>query len=680
VATTFADERGAFRVEAEVSGKCSVSASLPGFRTTPARCSSDPLRLTLAVAPIQESIVVTATRGATPSGQLADSVTVFDREDIERRQAPPVADLLRTAVGTTVVRVGGYGNVTSLFVRGGESNHTKVLLDGIPLNEPGGTFNFSNITSEHLERVELVRGAQSALFGSDAMAGVVQLFTERARGNATRVALVAEGGTFETGRGSIGVSGGTARFDYSLGAARIVTANDAPNNEFRNTTLSGTAGLQLGPAASLRFVARAELGRTGVPGATGFGRPDLDAYFDRRDTVAGATLSQDVSPSFRHRATYAIAFANSESTNLTLDPPYTPEFEGRRAPFAFSDFLYDSHTDLRRHHAAYQADWRLNGRGTHLVTAAADWDGERAMLSDELAGAQVEASRDNFGVTLQHQGLYARVFVTAGLRFEHNDSFGAAVVPRLSIAHVARDGSGLVGQTRLKAAAGAGIKEPTILQSFSPNPFFLGNPGLDPEESRSIEAGIEQRLADDRAKVELTWFDNRYRNIISTRTLSFDPFTAQYFNIGLTRSRGAELTIQVAPVPALHATAGYTFLDSRILESTAPGNPVFAEGAWLFRRPRHAGFAEIVWSWRSVTLDAVGTFVGRRVDSDFSALEPPMTMNDGYARWDLRGSYRVSPRLAILGAVDNLGDADYMEPLGFPGLGRALRAGVRVAF
>lgn len=680
VATTFADDRGAFRIHGDVAGKCSVEASLTGFKTAATACSTDPLRLTLAVAPIQESIVVTATRGETPSGQLASSVTVFDRQDLERRQSPPVADLLRTAVGTTVVRNGGYGNVTSLFVRGGESNYTKVLLDGIPLNEPGGTFNFSNVTSELLERVELVRGAQSALFGSDAMAGVLQMFSARAQGNATRVAMMAEGGSFDTGRGSISVAGGTGRFDYSVGAAHIVTDNDVPNNDFDNTTLSATAGVQLAPATMLRFVARTEFGQVGVPGATAYGRPDLDAFFDRHDGVVGATFSQEINAALQHRATYALSFTDYDSTNLVEDPPYTPAFGDSLGAFEFFDFPYDLNTDERRHHAAYQADWRVGGRGTHLITAAFDWDGERATLTDRLADSEVKASRDNFGVTLQHQALWDRTFLTLGLRLEHNDSFGGAAVPRLSLAYILRQANGGFGQTKVKTAYGAGIKEPTIAQSFSRSPFSLGNPDLEPERSRSFETGVEQRLADDRVKVELTYFYNRFRNIISTRTISFTPFTSQYFNIGLTRAQGTELTFEAAPAPSIRANVGYTFLASEILESTAPTNPVFAEGQWLFRRPRHSGFAEIVWSWRGLTLDGIGTFVGRRVESDFASLVPPISSNEGYARWDLRGSYRITPVFSILGAIDNLTDTDYQEPLGFPALGRAARAGVRVTF
>ena len=215
VATLFSGQDGSFRVPAGAPADCTIDVELTGFLPARTSCTAGAdLRITLSVSPVKETVVVSATRSETPSGQLGASVTVFDALEIDRRQTPQVADLLRTAPGVAVVRTGGIGNVTSLFVRGGESNYTKVLLDGIPLNEPGGVFNFSNVTSEHLDRVEIVRGAQSALFGSDAMAGVVQMFTRRAQSGAPRVSVRFDGGSYSSARGAAGVSGRSGRFDY----------------------------------------------------------------------------------------------------------------------------------------------------------------------------------------------------------------------------------------------------------------------------------------------------------------------------------------------------------------------------------------------------------------------------------------------------------------------------------
>jgi vitamin B12 transporter len=564
-----------------------------------------------------------------------------------------------------------------------------VLIDGIPVNEPGGFFNFSNITSENLERVEIVRGAQSALFGSDAMSSVIQLVTRRGRaGSAPRVDAALEGGTYGTGRARAGIAGGSGRADYSAAAGWFTTNNRTDNNEFENTTLSATAGVQLGAGASLRGVARAELGKAGAPGATAFGRADTDAFFRRHDGVGGVTFLQDLRSGFTHRATYALSVSHQASTNLHEDAPYTPQFGASVAPFEFFDFTYDNRTDLRRHYATYQADWRpaTAGRfGDHQVTTAIDWDGERATLTDALAqtrssGTAVVARRDNVGWTLQHQALWPRLSATVSVRVEHNDSFGTATVPRVSAAFVARPSRGAVGETRLKASAGRGIKEPTIVESYSPALSFLGNPELLPERSRSVDAGIEQRLAHDRLKIDATWFDGRFRDIISTRTLGFNPFRSQFFNIGETRARGLELAGDAAPVAAVRIRGGYTFMPSRVTLSTSPGSVVFAAGQWLFRRPRHSGYAEAVWSGGATTVSLTGTFVGRRVDSDFSSLQPPVNWNDGHATWDLRAAYRLSSRLALTLAVDNAANADYMDPLGYPALGRVFRAGLRVGF
>lgn len=676
-ASTFTDADGAFRIANAPDG-CRVQVSLTGFNTATGECATGAMTMMLSIAPIAEHVVVSATRTEAPAGQVGSAVTVFDGADIDRRQQPLLADLLRDAPGATVVRVGAPGAVTSLFVRGGESNYTKVLLDGIPLNEPGGAFDLSNITTENLDRVEFVRGANSALYGSDAMTGVIQLFTRHGTNARPDVTLGLEGGTFSTGRGSGNLAGRAGRIDYSADGAVLSTKNEVLNNSFRNVTFSGSAGVSLGHEASLRFVARSDEGRAGVPGQTAFGRPDLDAFSRRDEGALGVAFDQTLGP-LHQRATYGLAISHQRSANLNVDPSYTPAFDGSVAPFEFPDFPYDARSDLRRHHAMYQVDgtWSRGSAGTHVDTALVDWDGERATLTDALANSSVPASRDNFGLSLQHQAMWPRVFVTGGVRVEHNASFGTATVPRVSAAWYAHTGTRGVGTTRLHATAGLGIKEPTILQSFSTNPFFLGNPNLEPERTRAFDVGIEQRFAADRVSVDATWFDNRYRNIISLQTIDPVAFTSQYFNVGLTRARGAELTGNIAIVRGFNAGGGYTFDDSRILESTS-SSPVFQPGNWAFRRPRHAGFAHVAWTGTRASIDLSGTMVGRRVDSDFSSLEPPLTSNGGYALWDLRGAARLTRHLSLTGAIDNVTDRRYMQPLGYPALGRAVRAGIRV--
>ena len=678
LATTFTDSRGVFHFGRACEG-CAAIVVLPGFNAARATLSTDtPATVRLSVAPVQEAVVVSATRTEAPTSQVGAATTIFNAEEINRRDAPVIGELLRATPGVTVVRSGGVGNVTSLFVRGGESSYNKVLLDGIPLNEPGGTFNFGNLTTDFVERVEVVRGAQSALFGSDAMASVVQLISKRApRGLAHPSILAsAEAGSYDSRRGSASIGASRGIWDAALHAGRQHTDNRVPNNTFDNTTIAGNGGLTPTRNLSVRIVGRTEFGRTGAPGATAFGRPDMDAFFHRRDGVIGATVDHQVSDRWQQRATYALSVSHQQSTNLRVDPPYTPRLDGHAAPFAFSDFPYDSLTDLRRHFASYQADARLDGPGAsqQLLTFAFDVNGERGVLTDRKAGSVVRASRNNFGWTAQHQWLGAHMSISSGLRVEQNDSFGTAVAPRFSMAYLPSP------NTKLKFNAGLGVKEPTILQSFSPSPFFLGNPDLEPERARSIDAGVEQRLFQQRLKVEAVWFDGRYKNIVSTRTISFTPFQSQYFNIGLTRAHGAELALDAAPADVLRLRGGYTLTISRIAESTAPTNPVFAVGAWAFRRPRHSGFVEAIATAGRLTADVRGTWVGRRSDSDFSSFVPPIVENTGYSTWDGGASYQVATPLALYMRIENLADRDYMDPLGFPAWRRTARAGARLAW
>jgi len=680
VATTVTGADGTFRV-ADAPAACRVEASLTGFSNASAACDAAPLRLTLNVAPVTDAIVVSATRTEAPAGQVAAAVTVFDRAEIDRKQQPLLADLLRDAPGVTIVRAGAPGGVTSMFIRGGESNYTKVLLDGVPLNEPGGSFNLSDVTTENLDRVELVRGANSALFGSDAMTGVVQMFTRRGTSARPEARFAIEGGSFSTVRTSGGVSGKRGGMDYAAEVAGFTTDNDLPNNAFDNVTVSGSGGGSLGHGATLRTIARFEGGTAGTPGATAFGRPDLDSFFNRHDGVWGVSFDQ-TSGALRHSASYGLAVSHQRSANLLEDPPYTPAFGSSGAPFQFFDFLFDSRTDLTRHRASYQADGTFTTAhaGTHVDTALVDWDGERATLRDALADTSQDASRDNVGLSLQHQALWSRVFVTGGVRFEHNASFGNATVPRVGAAAYLHSGDGALGATRVHVTAGLGIKEPTILQSYSPNPFFLGNPALEPERSRAFDLGVEQRFAHDRARVDVTWFDNRYKNIIGLETIDFTTFASQYFNIGLTRARGAELSGDVALVSGFRVKAAYTFTDSRILESTSAFSEVLKAGNPALRRPRHAGFTDVAWLGRRASISVIGTFVGERSDSDFASLFPAITVNDAYASWDVRASVPAGRRLTLTAAIDNLFDSDHMEPLGYPVLGRAARVGIRARF
>lgn len=685
-ARTLTDTQGRFRFDALGADSYTLAAELIGFEkyTQPVQPGST-IEVILPLAPVREQVVVTATRTYAPTGQVGSSTSVIGAQEMDARQALPVSDLLRPVAGATVVQSGGRGTVTSLFIRGGESDHTRVLLDGVPLNEAGGRFDLTNLMAENWERVEVVRGPQSALFGSDAMTGVVQLFTRRGQAETARprLSLSLEGGNNDTWRGRGGLSGEAGAFDYVFHWARFSTDNREPNNRFHNTSLSGNFGLALGPNTSLRLILRGELGRVGTPGQTAFSRPDSDAFLRRRDAEVGFTLRNQTARFWEQRLRVAFAQSRQVSRNRRADPPFRPRFEGRAAPFLFFDFPSDFLNHNRRYHLSYQSDWRAGstGRraGLHVFTFAFEWDREQGFLGDRLfPGAEVNAQRDNFGWVFQHQALWARLFLTTGLRIEDNDSFGTAVIPRSSLAYFLRRGSGLLGTAKLKFNFGLGIKEPTLDESFSPGPFTLGNPELAPERTRSFDFGVEQRFWWDRGKLEVNWFDNRFRDLIGFEILSFVPFTGSFFNVGRSKAKGAEVVLELAPGGGVHGRGSYTFLDSQITQSGAVFDPVFEEGNRLLRRPKHSGSLQVVWDWRRLTLASTTLFVGRRTDSDFSLLG--LTSNKSYTRWDLAWTYRTSYQVTYFGVIENLLNEDYMEVLGFPALKLNFRAGARVEF
>jgi vitamin B12 transporter len=413
-----------------------------------------------------------------------------------------------------------------------------------------------------------------------------------------------------------------------------------------------------------------------VPGTTAFGRPDLDAFFRHRDGSFLGGWNQPLGSRVTQQTSYSYIVADQRSTNLVADPPFTPRFGDLVAAFPSSDFLYDSQTELQRHHFEYRADAVVAPNQT--LTAAFAYDGEGGVLTNHLSTAAPQRPRrNNTGTTVQYETITERVSLMGGVRFENNGSFGFYAAPRVAASWLLHRGSDALGSTRLRGSVGRGIKEPLFIQSYSPSPSFLGNPDLKPERSRGFDVAVEQRLANDRVAVEATYFSNHFDDLISLGP--FDPvtFAAQYENIGKTRASGLELAGTAIIMKALRVDGAYTLLDSKVIRSIS-SSPIFAPGRSLYRRPRHSGSVQASFSRDRVSATIGGVFVGTRVDTDFNF--PTITSNTGYASWNASAEVRFARRTAGFITIDNLADRDYMEPLGYRALGRTLRAGVRARF
>jgi outer membrane cobalamin receptor len=652
------------------------------------------LRVTMQLEPLAQNVLVSAEALAITTASASEPATVVTRQEIDRRQAIHIGPLLSTLPGIGAVQADSAGGTTSLFLDGGNSNFTKVLVDGVPLNQPGGAIDLSNFTLDNVEKIEIVRGAQSALSGSDAMTGVIEVLTHRGSTRVPLLLLEADGGTFSTGRGLARLSGLAGPLDYSAAAGYFSTRGRAPNNRFLNRTLSGNFGLRLSETNTLRLTLRSNTSDAGAPGQTAFTPPNLDQHNALHNFTAGLVWEGSTGAHWRHRVqgaeTYIRQLFDNPASDFFTDPdpfggcafalPRSPS----AVPSAYCDFPYHAPNQFNR--AGFQAQTSyVAGRGS--VTAGYAYEVENGFLS-ALAGGH--ARRNNqAGYLAGRWQVLPRVVANAGFRVEDNDSFGTDVVPRAGMAFTPRAGGDLLGATRLRFTYGEGIKEPRLDQSFGTDVCNPGNSDLLPERSRTIYAGVEQRLARDRVQVSADYFDSRFYDVISF-TFCFPggpcpvappascPFGfGTFFNTDLARARGVTFSTEARLARRLVIHGNYTYNDTRVLESPNAFDPAQTPGNRLIRRPLHSGNIVLSADFARFGGSLTGRFVGRRTDSDF--LFPPLGLssNPGYAVFDIAGSYRISAMATAIARIDNLFDKDYQPIIGYPALRRAAYIGMR---
>jgi len=634
--------------------------------------------LVLGPAPVKERVVVSATRGEATLSSLGVSADVLDRERIADRAAPSLLTLLQDVPGVATARTGQTGQQGSVFVRGGESRFARVMIDGVAVNQPGGAYDFGSALPFELERVEVVRGAASSLYGGDALAGVVSLETRRARAG-ERPSLRAEGeaGSFDWQRYLGSTSGAHESLDWNAGGQRLTTDNEAPNSRFEDTAVALSAGARLDPRSDLRLVARYETSTVGTPGPTAYGRPDLDASFDRDDLVLAALLRRG-GPTFSQQLGVGYALTDQLSKNPDDSGCFVPEWEGATGSYPNCDFPnpegFQNQTD--RLVGSYQADFAAGSR--HLLTAGGELEhetGELGNRSEEL----LVPSRTNYGVYLQDRVLVgSRAYLTIGGRVEKNGSYGTHAVPRAALAVRVRDGA---DATTLRASAGMGVKEPSFFESYGESFFAQGNPDLDPERSTTFDVGVEQRAFASRLRASATYFHHDYHDQIAYTVVDLNTFQGSYVNLAHTRAQGLELALEARPLPELSLLGQYTYTDGEILDSPSDFDPVYASGRALLRRPENQASlsAQLTLPRWSAGLTLV--YVGERADSDFVGLglaSDPSYRNPSYTRLDARLRVRVVSALEAFVVADNLLDAEYQEALGYPALGRSVRGGLRL--
>lgn len=622
------------------------------------------LDISLRPARIREEVVVAATRSRTAISSVGVSASVLDETDLKERQTLRLTDALAELPGMAVATTGGVGAQSSVFVRGGESRFARVLIDGVPVNEPGGYFNFGTLLTPDVQRVEVVRGSFGTLYGSDALAGVVALQTLPLKAE-RRVRGEAGGGDLGSQSFSATANGANGPFSGALSLGRSKTDNEGPNADFRSNLFAASVERRFEGNGSILGSFRLNTSEGGTPGATVFGRPDLDARY-KRNLMIASVASQFGSGSLTHSVRVGFKRDDQLSTDPLNSGTYRPTFGSLRAAFDSSDFPnprgYANVTD--RLFATYE----LRGqKGSHSLTAGGDLERETGRLGN-VGSTPLSPRRVSYGAFVQDQVAFTpRAFGTLSLRAEHNGSTGTTLVPHASAAWIVASGTAF--DVTLRAGGGAGIKAPSFFESYGTSSFALGNPDLKPERARTYDGGVDLRVRD-HVKLQATYFHHKYLDQIAYKIVSFAPFVGTYENLGETKASGLEFSGEWRPSSHLRFVSSFTLQDSKIVTSVST-DPQLAVGRQLRRRARRQGSITGESTFARATFAVTLVSVGKRSDSDFLGIG--LTENPGFTRLDLRASLRMNAHSRILAAVDNANNAAYQEVLGFAALPRRFR-------
>lgn len=614
--------------------------------------------------PASDEIVVTSTRDAAGASRdtLGASVTLIDAEALETRQIRVISDVLRDVPGLAVNRAGGVGGFTQVRMRGAESNHTLVLIDGMEVSDPYvGEFDFATLIADDVARLEVLRGQQSALYGSDAIGGVIHYITASGA-EAPGVRGRLEYGSFNSLDGAVRVADVAGPVDFALSAGYQTTDGEPTARGgvrdvgASNGALSGRATITLADNARVKLVGR-------------YTATDADANDQDFNFPPGPRYGFVIDSDNHDEIQSAYGLASGEVELLDGRWAHALTVQGVDAQRdSFTGNAVSGASDGGRVKGSYVTSLRLGGAGAqHTLTGAVDLERERFRNAGPgLNPAQgQERQIDNTGLVAQYDLVIAdRYGVGAAVRHDDNDSFDSATTYRVTAS--ARFGAG----TRLHAAAGSGIKNPGIFELFGFNPgSFIGNPNLKPERSEGFEAGVEQSWRDGAVRVDVTYFDNTLTDEIATNFVG-PSFTATPVNLATESTQtGVEVGAQ-ATLGAWRLDAAYTFLDAE------------QNGAEEVRRPPHV--ASLNFAWRAPA-DRFGAFAsvrynGEARDNNFTLSGPPVITLPAYTLVTLGGDVQLTDRVSLYARVENALDEEYEDIFTYVSPGRAAFIGVRAGF
>src|SRR3954465_3184594 len=692
------------------NGSYRIQVLAPGFAaaTSSATVPSDsPVELKLSVLATPETVVVSATRSPTSVDESGSIVETLNSSQIETLQPVAAGEALRFLPGAVVADSGQRGGLTSLFVRGGESRYNKVIVDGVPVNEPGGVFNFGVVPLAQTDRIEFFRGANSTLYGSDAMTSVVQTWSRTGSSLVPLLEFGADGGNFGTAHGYSSFGGAWKHLDYNLFGDHFTTEGDGINSEYFNTLVGTNIGVALSRNTNIRFRARNSQWRAGVPGIWDFNGqkllpPDADQRARQADFTGSVELDLLAPAQWQHKLT----LFDYHHDRRNLDTNDDRGCFVRSATFLGADCYFDDHLNVNRAGVDYQATWRPRDWSRSIF--GYEFEDENGVLHDKfltedafflplLGTSDEHGLRRNHALFGEQTFIYKRLSVIGGLRYVQKETFGDRAVPRAAVTFLALRGNEALSGTRLRFAFAKGIQEPSFEESFGSsgvNPT-LPNPNLKPEENRSLEGGVIQSFFGGKYSLGATYFHNIFNNQIAFETVDPITFQGEFFNVTRSRAHGVELEFHGRPHTGWTVDGGYFYTHAKIPDApplcdvannflNCVFDQHFTTGQPLVRRPRHSGTLLITYAGRRWGGNFGGPFIGRRFDSDFGTLSffgvvpaTPIDHTAGYARFDLGAWYAVHRRVTLYANGENIFDRHYEDVAGFPALGATIRAGVR---
>ncbi len=596
-------------------------------------------------------IIVTATKTEGYQAEVGSSTTVITAKDLEKTGKRTVGEILRNVPGVSVVQNSAFGGLTSVYLRGSKPGHTLVLIDGVEVNDPMATdrsFDFAHLTTDNIKRIEIVRGPQSTLYGSDAIGGVINIITKKGKGK-PKFSASSEAGSHKTFKEFIGLTGEAENLSYSVSVSRLDSegiskaVDGSEKDGYENTTLSSKIDWKIFDNSQLSFVVRFTDSQTDLDDGSYDDDPNYTAWW--RNFVSKVSFNQAINPWWDHNLSFSYndvrrKYRDEKDSVDTTDDRWS-WYKGDNKKFEWQNNLYPV--------------------GWDTFTLGFEYEEERGS-SYYRSGSYISKfdrkTVDNKSYYLQNQlNLWEDLFITGGSRIDDHELFGTETTYKVSTAYIISQTG-----TRLKANWGTGFKAPSLYQLYS----SYGNPNLNPDESKSYDFGFEQNFFNDKLSFDLTYFHNDFKNMVEC-----DSATWKYKNIGRAETKGFEVGAKFLPVQDITIQTNFTYMDTKDKET----------GLELLRRPQRQVNLSINWRFlEKGNLNLGITYVGRRKDMDYTSYPYKRITKKDYTDVDLSCLYDLTENFQIFGRIENLFDRKYQEVHGYATSGRSFYAGIKATF